>query len=813
MKRDANSGHGRSLTGFKVTQELARKSTNAQKHTMFGVRVSECECILTYQGRRRGAPVLGRRDPQARLFDAESLIGREQIAKIPFYGPLVASWRGIFRDEDFAEFFHPTLGRPSVPQSILAVATLLQHYEGISDQETVERTKYDLRWKAVFDTDPCSLKPLFAKSSLQLFRLRLVLKKKQGLIFQAALNEAKRQGQIPKKLQIALDSTPVTGRGAVKDAFNLLSDGIKKVLRVIAAKVERDASEIAEDLDLLRHLGRDSVKGSRVVDWDDDASVQRFLAEVVADCKKVVDAATEAGVTTGEELDLLAKVVSENVEESPDGPRIPKKVPPGRTTSVHDEEMRHGRKSSGKLYTGHKIHLAVDTASQFITAIEIDEPSVAEGDHVGSLIEQTVERTDAAVEEGLGDCAYGSRKSLAQAAKANVPLVTKMPAPPKGRFGPGDFTVSEDGEEATCPAGLPSAKVGHGKAGITHRWAEELCGACTLRDRCLYGESKKRNLVVSPDFHKRRAREAYARSPEGREKLRARVIVEHAIGYLKNLGAGQARYFGRAKTLFQWLVCGAVQNLRRLFSLLPAATQLLLAVLVPLLFLVLSAVPALAVSATSETKPTPSVQEGTGEGQRSLSTRVGLAVLAGVRDPSPPAESSRQLTRHPPPLRTAAALPAGSRRWLLRRRRRPRGPPPHLVADLPTRHAVEWQPRRHRTGSSPGQRPIRRCASTYALSARSRLAESPPPSPVDHATVRAQPRRPLRLSRVKGRARGRIADSRPVRREERSCAGWTKRGTGLPRAPPVRGERNSQDHRLLPQRGIARQIRHFRPAS
>ena len=115
--------------------------------------------------------MLGRRSAQSGLFDAGNLLGAEQVRKIPFYGHLAATWREIFRDEDFAEFY-ADVGRWSVPPSILATATVLQRFENISDAEVVERTKYDLRWKAVFDTDPCSLQPLFAKSSLQLFRLR-----------------------------------------------------------------------------------------------------------------------------------------------------------------------------------------------------------------------------------------------------------------------------------------------------------------------------------------------------------------------------------------------------------------------------------------------------------------------------------------------------------------------------------------------------------------------------------------------------------------------------------------------------------------
>jgi hypothetical protein len=259
--------------------------------------------------------MLGRRSAQSGLFDAGNLLGAEQVRKIPFYGHLAATWREIFRDEDFAEFY-ADVGRWSVPPSILATATVLQHFENISDAEVVERTKYDLRWKAVFDTDPCSLQPLFAKSSLQLFRLRLVLNEKQGLIFDAVLAEARRRGLLPKQLQVALDSSPVRGRGAVKDAFNLLSDAIGRVVRAVAKEEEAEPLELAQSQGLERHLQRGSVKGSRVVDWEDEVSVRAFLAELVEDCKKAVEVAKNAQTVTAE-VELLAKVVEENVEETP----------------------------------------------------------------------------------------------------------------------------------------------------------------------------------------------------------------------------------------------------------------------------------------------------------------------------------------------------------------------------------------------------------------------------------------------------------------------------------------------------------------
>jgi hypothetical protein len=730
--------------------------------------------------------VLGRRDPQAGLFDAGNILGAEQIREIPFYGAFAASWRQIFRDEDFAELYADK-GRRSVPPSVLAAATLLQRFENLSDAQVVERTRYDLRWKAIFDMDPHSLRPLFAKSSLQLFRTRLVLSEKQGLIFETILTEARRRGLLPKQMQLALDSSPIRGRGAVKDAFNLLSDAIGRVLRTVAKQEEKAPLELARAQGLERHLQRGSVKGSQVVDWEDEASVRAFLAGLTADCEKAVEIAEEAKAAT-EAVELLTKVLTENVEQTPKGPRIPQKVPKGRTPSVHDEEMRHGHKSTGKLYTGHKVHVAVDTHSKFITAIEISEPSSPEGEHVGSLIEQSKAATESSVSEGLGDCAYGTRTAQAEAAEAKVPLVTKMPSPPKGRFGPRDFTVSEDGLKATCPAGHSSDKVGQHKTGILHRWSAKQCSSCPLKGRCLYGKtSKQRNLKVASDFHDRREREAYACSPEGREKLRERCLVEHSIGYLKNLGAGSARYVGRAKTLFQAFACGAVVNLRRLLrSPSTSATPLLFVALLPFLLLAGSAAPVLAEPATHEACLPADVQAETKRDpsapRLALVTSEAGAPLAAL--PSPPRFW---------PMPPSAAQPARSRRRLLRRRSPIRGPPAPPRRRPQAKPTAEQRARQASPYSTPDPRPMRGGASARVRPASPLLATGSL-RPIGYGVETAQALRSASFLREKGKKPGWIAKSRCVRRVERSGAHSPKSGTGSPRAPPVSSQERSQDH-------------------
>jgi len=185
-------------------------------------------------------------------------------------------------------------------------------------------------------------------------------------------------------------------------------------------------------------------------------------------------------------------------------------------------------------YTGHKAHVAV-SESGVIVDVDVTAPSQSEGSKVSEAIAASRALTGSEIDDVLGDCAYSTRNAQQQAAESDVTLCTKMPGHRRGFFAPGDFTVSEDLTEATCPAGQASHTRQKHREGHAHYWSPHVCGACPLRSECT--EAPRRTLTVPADFHERRAKERYARSVEGRAKIRKRVVVEHAIGRLKQRGA------------------------------------------------------------------------------------------------------------------------------------------------------------------------------------------------------------------------------------------------------------------------------------
>ena len=208
--------------------------------------------------------MLGERSDQRGLWEADRLY-LDHVGRESFYG-LLASMRGwLFRDADFAEFYCPDNGRDSVPPSLLATALLLQSHDKVSDAEAKARADFDLRWKVALGIE-VEDRP-FAKSTLQVFRAQLILHDKVREVFESSLRLAQESGYLKKRsMKVALDTTNILGRGAVKDTCNLLADGIVKLLRALAAVEQAPVREWAQARGYERYLGS-SVKGEAAIDW------------------------------------------------------------------------------------------------------------------------------------------------------------------------------------------------------------------------------------------------------------------------------------------------------------------------------------------------------------------------------------------------------------------------------------------------------------------------------------------------------------------------------------------------------------------
>lgn len=180
---------------------------------------------------------------------------------------------------------------------------------------------------------------------------------------------------------------------------------------------------------------------------------------------------------------------------------------------------------------------------------------------------EQVERVEATTGQTVAstttDCAYGSGETRAKFAAAGRVLRAKIPAEGEnqGLFPKRAFVIDLEQRKVTCPEGQTTGEFIQARDGSKTFHFGVCCAACPLREYCTRAAGG-RTLRVHAQEELLQAARAEQATPAGREQLRQRVVVEHGLARLGQLGIGQARYLGRQKTRLQLLLLAAVANLR-----------------------------------------------------------------------------------------------------------------------------------------------------------------------------------------------------------------------------------------------------------
>src|SRR5436305_11524679 len=246
----------------------------------------------------------------------------------------------IYKDSPF--------GQEPTPPAQLALATILQAYTGVSDDEVIEATVMDRRWQLVLDCLDAEHAP-FSKGTLVTFRERLIAHDLDRRLIERTIELAAQTKEVgSRQLRAALDSSPLWGAGRVEDTYNLLGHALRKALGVIARQQGRGLAELAAEAQVPLLSGEQSLKATLDCDWDDPAARTRALEQVVAALTGVeqwLDGQAAVPDEAHAAVAVATAIHDQDVERLPDNViQLRHGVAKDRRISVEDEEMRHGRK-------------------------------------------------------------------------------------------------------------------------------------------------------------------------------------------------------------------------------------------------------------------------------------------------------------------------------------------------------------------------------------------------------------------------------------------------------------------------------------
>jgi transposase len=496
----------------------------------------------------------------------------------------------VFSDGDFADLY-PGEGQPAYPPWRLALVTVLQFREGLSDRQAAEAVRARIDWKYLLGLELADAG--FDFSLLSEFRARLLAGGAEERLLGGVLEACRRVGLLRPRGRQRTDATRVLAAVRELNRLELVAETMRAALDAIATAAPGWLRALAPPAWHGRY-------GRRIEDARLPATGPKreaFARQVGEDGFRLLDAV--AAPAAPEAVDGLPAVralrevwarhferVTGGPAVSPPGPGRVRRRPVGgrgRIASPHDVDARFCTKG-GAGWVGYMVHLTEtcdEGAPRLVVHADTTPADIHEAMRTGA-IHDALAAKGLAPREHLVDAGYVSAGHFVAARERHgIDLVgpTRRGASwhhrTEGAFGTGDFLIDWARERVRCPEGKESVSwraYGHAR-GARGRYAKVRfdpadCRACRSRARCTRAVRDEwgRQLSLRPRAEHEALAAAGARREAGTDRrLRAlRRGVEGTISQaVRAFGLRRARYRGLAKTRLQHLAAAAALDLDR----------------------------------------------------------------------------------------------------------------------------------------------------------------------------------------------------------------------------------------------------------
>lgn len=497
---------------------------------------------------------------------------------------------GLYQDEDFAPFFS-NLGQPALAPWRLALVTVFQFLENLSDRQAADAVRGRLDWKYALGLELEDRG--FDRSVLSEFRSRLAQKRAEQLLLDKMLLHFKNAGLLKVRGHARTDSTHVLA--AVRQLYKLemVGETMRSALNELAAAAPEWLENYIEPEWTERY-------GHRVEDYrlpKGKVAREAYGLAVAEDGYALLDALDLPDAPRG--LQQLNAVMTLRAcweqyfirEDKKIRWRMPTELRPSgeRLNSPYDPEACYSTRRE-IAWIGYKVHLTE-------TCDPGDLHLITHVETTGAVIQDvtsTAKVHDALAGKGLLPDIHIVDKGYTDAELLSTSLTThgiRLVGPVRkdsswqARAGQGfdasRFEVDWDAQTVTCPQGQRSV---YWKLATKPSPLEKIhvqfdrrdCAACPVRALCTRSPKVPRKLVLQPQAKQEALR--LARNFVGTETwfalYRERAGIEGTLSQgIRSSGLRQTRYRGLAKTSLQNTAIGAAINVSRVVNWLDKKPQ------------------------------------------------------------------------------------------------------------------------------------------------------------------------------------------------------------------------------------------------
>ena len=487
----------------------------------------------------------------------------------------------LYEDGDFRAVYSAR-GQPGLPPWRLALVTVFQFLEHLSDRQAADAVRGRIDWKYALGLELTD--PGFHFSVLSEFRARLVAGGAEHLLLDRMLERFKARGILRARGKQRTDSTHVLAAVHDLHLLELVAETLRATLDDLAAAAPDWLRGVARP-EWFKRYGR-RVEDYRLPKRKDER--EALALAIGADGFTLLDALDGQGAPDAARAVLMVRTLRDvwrvhYAREGTGGPRwrVGAELPPvgERLQSPYDPEAHYSTKRQME-WSGYKVHVTetcdVD-AAHVITDVATCPAMQPDMASTAAIYERLAAKellpAEHFVDAGYVDAALlvGSERDHGVSLQGPVRAMPKRPTEAEQAYEQTRFAIDWEHERVTCPEGKASVtwRAGCDEVGaprITAVFSRTDCGACAVRHLCTRAKDARRSVYFHPrpEYEALNAARKRMHDPAWKERYRVRAGVEGTLSQgVRTFGMRRSRYIGLAKTGLQQACTAAAMNASR----------------------------------------------------------------------------------------------------------------------------------------------------------------------------------------------------------------------------------------------------------
>jgi transposase len=487
----------------------------------------------------------------------------------------------IYDDASLRSLF-AVRGRPAESPWRLALVTVMQFAEGLSDRQAAEAVRARIDWKYALGLELTD--PGFDFSVLSEFRVRLIDGAAELHLLDALLAACKSHGYLKLRGRQRTDSTHVLGALRVLSRLEQVAETLRAALNAVAAEAPDWLRSVASPEWFDRYSRRVEEyrlprgnearrEHAALVGTDGTHLLVAIDGPAAPPTLRLLPAVEVLRRTWVQQYVTLAGVLQL---------REPNNLPPAsaEVESPYEPEARYGTKRD-RNWIGYKVHLSEscdDDRPHLLTHVETTVAPASDVEQLAAIHQGLAER-DLLPGEHLVDAGYVRGQNLvASQQQHRVDLVgpiyedRQWQAKANQGFDAAHFQVDWEARRATCPQGKLSTRwcetdTARGRTMVAISFSAADCMACPTRALCTRAKTGARNITLQsrPEHEAIQAARQRQQTAEFAAQYAPRAGIEGTLSQgIRAFGLRKARYRGLAKTRLQHVATATAINLVRL---------------------------------------------------------------------------------------------------------------------------------------------------------------------------------------------------------------------------------------------------------